>query len=132
MEAANQFPGTDELYPPFGPHDLYQARMQQTHRRYDEQLKEAHHEKDRKILRKQLYQNLDDAENSFKLLLKNPEMMTMTPEQLKEALATNSPKEKKRGLIKKLLTPKSDLEKPRTRLQVRKQKEGEPTKTVKK
>ena len=35
MEAGNQFPGTDELYPPFGPHDLYQARMQQIHRRYN-------------------------------------------------------------------------------------------------
>ena len=63
-EAQNQFPGTKELYPPFGPQDLYQARMQQLHKTYNEQIKNAHQEKDRKALRKQLYQNLEDAETS--------------------------------------------------------------------
>jgi hypothetical protein len=124
MEAGNQFPGTDEFYPPFGPHDLYQTRLQQIHRRYQEQFTKTHEEKERGILRKQLYQNLEDAETSFKLLLKNPEMMKMTPEQLQQALAksTNSPERKKKGLIKKLLSPKSDTEKPRTRFQMRQQK----------
>jgi protein subunit release factor A len=134
MEAANQFPETDEFYHPFGPHDLYQARLQQIHRQYQEQFTEAHQEKERSILRKQLYQNLEDAETSFKLLLKNPEMMTMTPEQLQQALAKppNTPEQKKKGLLKKLLTPKSDIDKPRTRFQMRQQKGGETTKTVKK
>jgi hypothetical protein len=124
MEAGNQFPGTDELYPPFGPHDLYQARLQQIHRRYQEQFTKAHEEKDRSILRKQLYQNLEDVETSFKLLLKNPEMIKMTPEQLQQALAkpTNTPEKKKKGLIKKLLTPKSDAEKPRTRADMQRSK----------
>ena len=133
-EAANQFPGTNEFYPPFGPHDLYQARLQQIHRRYQEQFKDTHQEKERSTLRKQLYQNLEDAETSFKLLLKNPEMMTMTPEQLQQALSKqiNTPKQEKKGLIKKLLTPKSDSDKPRTRFQIRQQKGGETTNTVKK
>jgi hypothetical protein len=126
-EAQNQIPGTKELYPPFGPQDLYQARMQQLHRRYNEQLKTVIQEKDRKTLRKQLYQNLEDAEASYKLLLKNPEMMSMTPEQLQQALATNSSfrGEKKKGLFKKLIATKDEEEKPRTRFQIRKQSEKE-------
>jgi hypothetical protein len=104
-EALNQFPGTNEFYPPFGPHDIYQARLQQIHRQYQEQFKETLREKERGTLRRQLYQNLEDAETSFKLLLKNPAMMTMNPEQL-QALGkqTNTPKQEKKGLIKKLLT----------------------------
>jgi hypothetical protein len=41
----------------------------------------------------------------------------MTPEQLQQVLAKpiNTPEKKKKGLIKKLLTPNSDTEKPRTR-----------------
>ena len=108
--------------------------MQQLHKTYNEQFKNAHQEKDRKALRKQLYQNLEDAETSYKLLLKNPEMMSMTPEQLQQALATNSSfrGEKKKGLLKKLLTPKDDEEKPRTRFQMHKQSEKELPKIVKK
>jgi hypothetical protein len=133
-EAQNQLPRTKELYPPFGPQDLYQARMQQLHKTYNEQLKNVHQEKDKRALRKQLYQNLEDAETSNKLLLKNPEMMSMTPEQLQQALATNSSfrGEKKKGLLKKLLTPKNDEEKPRTRFQLCKQTEKGLLKTVKK
>ena len=63
-------------------------------------------------------------------------MMKMTPEQLQQELAKpkNNPDKKKKGMIKKLLTPKNDTEKPRTRFKVRQEKEkgGEPTKNIKK
>jgi hypothetical protein len=109
--------------------------LQQIHRQYQEQFKETHQEKERSTLRKQLYQHLEDAETSFKLLLKNPEMMTMTPEQLQQALSnkpTPVPKTEKKGLMAKLLTPKNSPDKPRTRYQIRQQKKDEDTKTTKK
>jgi hypothetical protein len=126
-DAQNRFPGTDEYYPPFGPHDLYQARLQNIHQDYQEQYKETNQEEERRILRGQLYQQLQDAETSFKLLLKNPEMMTITPDQLKRALSkpTSAPKLEKKGLLAKLLTPKSSPNNPKTRYQLRKQKEDE-------
>jgi hypothetical protein len=134
MEAGSQFPGTDELYPPFGPHDLYKARQQQIHQVHHDQYTKAKTEKEKVRLRKQLYQILQDAETSFKLLLENPEMMKMTPEQLQQELAKpkNNTERKKKGIIKKLLSPRSDTEKPRTRFQVRQeqQKGGEPVKNI--
>ena len=125
MEAANQFPGTNELYPPFGPHDLYKARQQQIHQQHHEQYIKAKNDKTRMMLRRQLFKTLEDAETSFKLLLENPEMIKMTPEQLQQRLAqpTNQPEPKKKGMLKKLLSPKDDAEKPRTRFQLRKEKE---------
>jgi hypothetical protein len=136
MDAANQFPGTNELYPPFGPHDLYKARQQQIHQQHHEQYIKAKNEKARTKLRKQLFQTLEDAETSFKLLLANPEMIKMTPEELQQKLAKPecNPEPKKKGIIKKLLTPKADSEKPRTRLQVRQEAEkvGESSKNIKK
>jgi hypothetical protein len=135
MEAANQFPGKNELYPPFGPHDLYKARQQQIHQQHHEQYIKAKNDKTRMMLRKQLFKTLEDAETSFKLLLENPEMINMTPEQLQQKLAqpTNQPEPKKKGMLKKLLSPKDDTEKPRTRFQIRKEKEIQnETKNIKK
>ena len=59
--AQNRFPGTDEYYPPFGPHDLYQARIQNLHRSYHERYQNATKEPERRALRQQLYQQLQDA-----------------------------------------------------------------------
>ena len=129
-EAANRFPGTTEYYPPFGPHDLYKARQQQIHQQHHEQYIQAKNEKTRAMLRRKLFQTLEDTETSFKLLLDNPEMMKMTPEQLQQELAKpkNNPEPKKKGILRKLLSPKDDAQKPRTRLQIRKEKDGEPKK----
>ena len=82
------------------------------------------------MLRRKLFQTLEDTETSFKLLLDNPEMMKMTPEQLQQELAKpkNNPEPKKKGILRKLLSPKDDAQKPRTRLQIRKEKDGEPKK----
>jgi hypothetical protein len=127
--AQNRFPGTDEYYPPFGPHDLYQARLQNIHRDYQDQYLKTTQEGERRLLRQQLYNQLQDAETSFKLLLKNPEMMTMTPEQLKMGLSkpTPAPKPVKKGLLAKTRAPKTNPNQPHhlTRFQLKKQKENE-------
>jgi hypothetical protein len=127
----NRFPGTDEYYPPFGPHDLYQARLQNLHRYYQDRYLSATQEQERRALRQQLYIQLQDAETSFKLLLKNPEMMNMTPEQLKIALSkpAPAPKPEKKSLLAKMRTPKTSPDKPQhlTRFQLKKQKDNEET-----
>ena len=48
-----------------------------------------------------MYQKLQDAEESFQLLTKNPDLMNMTPEQLKVALSkpATAPKPDKKSLI---------------------------------
>jgi hypothetical protein len=120
----NRFPGTDEYYPPFGPHDLYQARLQNIHRDYQDQYTKPTLEGERQLLRQQLYHQLQDAETNFKLLLKNPEMMSMTPEQLKMALSKTTPAPKpKKGLFAKTRTPKTNTDRPLTRFQLKKQKD---------
>jgi hypothetical protein len=122
----NRFPGTNQYYPPFGPHDLYQARLQNIHREYQDQYIKTTLEEERRLLRQQLYNQLQDAETSFKLLLKNPEMMSMTPEQLKMALSKTTPAPKpKKGLFAKMRSPKTNTERPLTRFQLKKQKEEE-------
>ena len=129
--AQNRFPGTDEYYPPFGPHDLYQARIQNLHRNYHERCQNATKETERRALRQQLYQQLQDAEESFQLLTKNPDLMNMTPEQLKVALSkpATAPKPEKKSLIlpRILRTPSNSPEKPYqfTRFQLKKRKEQE-------
>jgi hypothetical protein len=50
-DVQNRFPGTDEYYPPFGPHDLYQARLQIIHRDYQDQYKVTSQEGERRLLR---------------------------------------------------------------------------------
>jgi hypothetical protein len=54
-------------------------------------------------------------------------MMTMTPDQLKRALSkpTRATKPEKKGLFAKMMTPKDSPNKPKTRYQLRKQKEDE-------
>jgi hypothetical protein len=128
MEAANKYPVTGELYPPFGPHDLYKARQQQIHQKHHDDYIKAKNDKTRQMLRRQLFQTLEDTETSFKLLLANPEMMKMTPEQLQQHLA--QPEPKKKGIIRKLLSPRENEQKPRTRLQIRKEKDGESNKNL--
>jgi hypothetical protein len=128
--AQNRFPGTDEYYPPFGPNDLYQARIQNLHRNYHERCQEATKETERRALRQQLYQQLQDAEESFQLLTHNPNLMNMTPEQLKVALSkpATAPKPAKKLILPKILrTPSSSPEGPHhfTRFQVKKRKEKE-------
>ena len=90
----------------------------------------AKNDKTRQMLRRQLFKTLEDTETSFKLLLANPEMMKMTPEQLQEKLTP--PVQKKKGIMKKILSPKDETQKPRTRLQMRKEKDDEPKKNLKK
>ena len=129
--AQNKFPNTEEYYPPFGPHDLYQARIQNLHRSYNEKCRNVTQEKERQVLRQQLYQQLQDAETSFQMLVKNPDMMNMSPEQLKVALSkpATAPKPKKKRLIVPgfLRTPTSSPEThPHfTRFQLKKRKEQE-------
>ena len=131
--AQNRFPGTDEYYPPFGPHDLYQARIQNLHRNYHERCQKATKETERRALRQQLYQQLQDAEESFQLLTQNPNLMNMTPEQLKVALskpATAPKPEKKKLILPRILrTPSASPEGPHhfTRFQLKKRKEKEET-----
>ncbi len=121
----NRFPGTDDYYPPISPHNLYQARLQNIHRDYQDQYIKTTLEGERQLLRQQLYHQLQEAETSFKLLLKNPEMMTMTPKQLKFALSktTSAPKQEKKGLFAKMRTPKTNTDSPLTRFQLKKQQE---------
>jgi hypothetical protein len=129
--AQNKFPGTDEYYSPFGPHDLYQARIQNLHRNYHERCQNATKETERRALRQQLYQQLQDAEESFQLLTHNPNMMNMTPEQLKVALskpATAPKPEKKKLILPRILrTPDASPDGPHyfTRFQLKKRKEKE-------
>ncbi len=57
------------------------------------------------MLRRQLFKTLEDAETSFKLLLENPEMIKMTPEQLQQRLTqpTNQPEQKKERNAKEII-----------------------------
>ena len=86
-EPTNQEPFP--LYQAFGVEDLYQARLQQIHSEYNNEFQKVKDSKTAKKLRAKLFQQLQDAETSFKLVKKRPDILQLSPEQLKEALKTS-------------------------------------------
>jgi hypothetical protein len=107
-EPANQEPLP--LYRAFGPEDLYQARLQQIHSEYNSAFQQVKDSKTAKKLRHQLLQQLQDAETSFKLVKKRPDILQLSPEQLKDALKTSKDlllpqPEPKKGFFKRKTQP---------------------------
>jgi hypothetical protein len=65
---------------------LYQARLQHIHNNYQEEFQRAKDSKTAKKLRVQLFQQLVDAETSFKIVRKRPDILQLSPDQLQQAL----------------------------------------------
>jgi hypothetical protein len=107
------------MYPAFRPQDLYQTRLQQFHKNYQEEFKSVKRPKEAALLRLQLFQQLQDTETSFKMIQKNIKMLSMTPEELQETLSipSTAPKPDKKGFLLKMSTPKVNPDRPRTRSQ---------------
>ena len=74
----------------FGPEDLYQARLAQIHHKYQQDFKQVTNPKEAKHLRQSLYKQLEDAETSYKLILRTPRLMELSPEELKQHFRTQA------------------------------------------
>ena len=68
----------------FGPEDLYQARLAQIHGDYQDNFRKVKNSKEAKRLRVNLYQQLEDAEQSYKMILKHPNILKLSPEDLRQ------------------------------------------------
>ena len=68
----------------FGPEDLYQARLQQIHGTYQNNFRQVKSSKEAKKLRENLYLQLEDAERSYKMILRHPNLMKLSPEDLRQ------------------------------------------------
>ena len=80
----------------FGPEDLYQARLQQIHGSYQQSFKLVKSSKAAKKLRENLYQQLEDAERSYKMILRHPNILKLSPEDLQQ-LFRDSPASRTRS-----------------------------------
>ena len=107
---------TEQLPRAFGPEDLYQARLQQLHNAYQKDFQQVRNAKDAKRLRIQLYQQLQDAETSFKMIQRRPDILQLSPDQLQQLFQTSHgrsllelppTKTPKRSLFSRATTPYS-------------------------
>ena len=90
------------LYPAFGPDDLYQARLQQIHRTYQHNYQNVTNKKKAKILRVKFFDQLQDAQTSFQIVKRHPDILQLDPEIIQELLKLSPDKLKKKAFFKRI------------------------------
>ena len=83
----------------FGPEDLYQARLRQIHGTYQQDFRQVKSAKEARKLRENLYRQLEDAESSYKLILRHPNILKLSPEDLRQ-LFQDTPRARTRSQTK--------------------------------